>query len=265
MKMGAAEQLKEVAEKRSLVRKLAEVTATVDRVAKSGRNDFHKYDYATEADIAAAVRHGMAERHLALFPDTEDAKFEDIGTKNGTQRMCTAKVRFTVEDGESGETRSFVVYGQGQDAGDKAFYKALTGAEKYALLKLFMIPTGDDPEAESPPAKEQAEKGQLAPQGASRAQAVAQQLKARDAAPTEAAPVVSLRPPSAETEAPERSRNTEVPFGKNKGRHLCDIDFKDLDWLATKARADVARNDERWHEKNERWLKAIQDEIARRA
>src|SRR5699024_6730814 len=34
----------------------------------------------------------------------------------------------------------------GQDAGDKAVYKAITGATKYALMKVFMIPTGDDPE-----------------------------------------------------------------------------------------------------------------------
>jgi hypothetical protein len=38
--------------------------------------------------------------------------------------------------------------GEGQDAGDKGPYKAMTGAQKYALMKTFMIPTGDDPEAD---------------------------------------------------------------------------------------------------------------------
>ena len=37
----------------ALAKKLAEVMAAVERVPKRGRNDFHKYDYATEADIAA--------------------------------------------------------------------------------------------------------------------------------------------------------------------------------------------------------------------
>jgi hypothetical protein len=32
---------------------------------------------------------------------------------------------------------------------DKGVYKALTGSEKYFLMKAFLIPTGDDPEKES--------------------------------------------------------------------------------------------------------------------
>ena len=40
------------------------------------------------------------------------------------------------------------VPGEGLDAGDKAPYKAMTGALKYALLQSFLLPTGDDPEEE---------------------------------------------------------------------------------------------------------------------
>ena len=47
---------------RSLVRKLAEVMAAVERVPKNGRNEFHKYDYATESDITTAVRAELAKR-----------------------------------------------------------------------------------------------------------------------------------------------------------------------------------------------------------
>ena len=38
--------------------------------------------------------------------------------------------------------------GEGADPGDKAPYKALTGALKYALLQSFLLATGDDPEDE---------------------------------------------------------------------------------------------------------------------
>ena len=38
--------------------------------------------------------------------------------------------------------------GQGLDSGDKAPYKAMTGALKYALLQSFLLATGDDPEEE---------------------------------------------------------------------------------------------------------------------
>lgn len=39
--------------------------------------------------------------------------------------------------------------GYGDDAGDKGIYKALTGAVKYALMKQFLVSTGDDPEGDT--------------------------------------------------------------------------------------------------------------------
>jgi hypothetical protein len=58
-------------------------------------------------------------------------------------------MEFKFIDGETGEELVFHSEGEGQDAGDKGIYKAITGAQKYALMKAFMIPTGDDPEADS--------------------------------------------------------------------------------------------------------------------
>ena len=46
-------------------------------------------------------------------------------------------------------TLDFQSIGTGADSGDKAPYKATTGAIKYALLTAFLIPTGDDPENDS--------------------------------------------------------------------------------------------------------------------
>jgi hypothetical protein len=49
---------------------------------------------------------------------------------------------------DSDEILSVPSYGEGRDSGDKAPYKALTGALKYALIQTFLIATGDDPEEE---------------------------------------------------------------------------------------------------------------------
>lgn len=149
---------------KSLVRKLAEVMAEVGRVPKRGRNEFHHYDYATEADIAEAVRAGLASRRVMMIPSVESLSFRELDTKGGgKQTVATVSVRYRVYDGDSGESLDIgPICGEGQDAGDKATYKALTGATKYALLKTFLIPTGDDPEAETaapsshPPAHERA-------------------------------------------------------------------------------------------------------------
>ena len=50
---------------------------------------------------------------------------------------------------DSGEMIDGTYHGAGEDKGDKAIYKAITGALKYILTTSFLIPTGDDPENET--------------------------------------------------------------------------------------------------------------------
>lgn len=125
---------------KGLIRKLAEVMNSVERIAKRGHNAHFGYDFATESDITAAVRSGMATRHLMMVPSVESMSWR------AQEKICCVMVRFTIHDGESGETLSFLIPGEGQDSGDKAIPKSLTSATKYALLKLYLLPTGDDPE-----------------------------------------------------------------------------------------------------------------------
>jgi ERF superfamily protein len=162
--------------KRSLVRKLAEVMGAVERVAKMGRNDFHKYDYVTEADLADAVRGELSKRQVFIFPnikrceriplDVETMKWEGnqkVPSIRKTQ-LTEIDVEWTFVDGESGEERTIAVPGIGEDNVDKGFYKAFTGSEKYMLMKCFLIPTGDDPERESKDERKEVRKEQKAAQ-----------------------------------------------------------------------------------------------------
>lgn len=121
--------------------KLAEVMAEVGRVPKRGRNEFHKYDYATEADIVDAVRGALSSRSVSLVPSVRQV------IRDGT--LTTALMAFQFTDGETGETATYEWAGTGDDKGDKGLYKAMTGALKYFLLKTFLLPTGDDPEADT--------------------------------------------------------------------------------------------------------------------
>ena len=132
----------------NLIQKLAAVMAQIERVPKNGRNQFHNYDYATEADISDAVRSAMARYGVMLIPSVKKVEWREVETKGGVkERLVTLTVEFTATDGQT-EFR-FEILGEGQDRSDKATYKAMTGANKYALLKLFQIPTGDDPETDS--------------------------------------------------------------------------------------------------------------------
>lgn len=135
--------------KSSLVIKLARVMDEVKYIEKRGWNKFNNYKYATESDVSEKVREVLAEHKVIMLPDVvEHSTREHTNRRGNTEYIATVKVKFTFIDGETGEQLSIHSVGEGQDAGDKAVYKAITGATKYALMKAFMIPTGDDPEGD---------------------------------------------------------------------------------------------------------------------
>lgn len=132
------------AEPMKLIAKLAKVMALIGTVAKRGRNTSQNYSYATEADIVEAVREHLSTAGIVLIPSVEKLEWREIQGRNGAIAIATAHMSFTFTDGEDSVTYRMV--GEGMDSGDKNTYKAMTGAEKYALMKFFLIPTGDDPE-----------------------------------------------------------------------------------------------------------------------
>jgi len=133
----------------SLYLKLAEVMAEIGYVKKNGYNSFHKYHYVTEADLVDAVRAKLAARNVVLIPSLSGIDERSIKTSGGKEStVTTARIAFTFCDGDSGETHTAEWAGCGEDAADKGLYSAMTGAEKYFLMKAFMIATGDDPEAD---------------------------------------------------------------------------------------------------------------------
>lgn len=133
---------------KNLIQKLAEITNEIERIPKNGHNDFHNYDYALESDIKDVVRPLLVAQNLFMLSDEKSRSVTEIKTQKGTQQLVTLEIEYTIFDGDTGETIKFTGFGDGQDAGDKAVYKAKTGALKYALTSLFLIPTGDDPETE---------------------------------------------------------------------------------------------------------------------
>lgn len=64
---------------------------------------------------------------------------------------------------------------------------------------------------------------------------------------------------------PERSKATQVKFGRTKGKYLCEIPKEDLDWQLAAAQKSVAAKDPKWGELNQKWLATVQNEVSRRA
>ena len=133
--------------KKSLASKIAKVMEEVGYVPKGGTNQAQGYKFVQASAVADKVREQLAKLNVSMTPTTIDVISEGV-TPSGKQALLTLRFTWTLTDGDSGETISFQSIGTGADSGDKAAYKAATGALKYALLTGFLIPTGDDPEAD---------------------------------------------------------------------------------------------------------------------
>lgn len=132
----------------SLHKKLAEVLTAVGYIEKAGTNASQGYKYVMAAQVADKVRDEFAKRNLTMLP-TNIEVVESGLTPSAKQVLTTLRVTWTITDADSNSSISFQSVGSGSDSTDKAVYKAMTGALKYALLLGFLIPTGDDPEHES--------------------------------------------------------------------------------------------------------------------
>jgi hypothetical protein len=130
-----------------LAAKIAQVMEAVGYVAKTGTNSAQGYKFVQASAVADKVREQLVKFNVSMTPTQIDVISEGL-TPSGKQALLTLRFTWTLTDGDSGETLAFQSVGTGADSGDKAAYKAATGALKYALLTAFLIPTGDDPEAD---------------------------------------------------------------------------------------------------------------------
>lgn len=130
--------------------KLVKVMADCAYNQKNGTNDFHRYKYATAADVLEKVNTSLVKHGLAVTAQAELIDLRDVVTlKGNTERLATVKTTLTVIDSESGKTITCSGLGSGQDHGDKAAIKACTASIKYAYMLTLAMATGDDQEADS--------------------------------------------------------------------------------------------------------------------
>lgn len=135
-----------------LARKFIEVMKECSYVEKNGTNTYHKYQYATSADVLAKVNASLVKHGIASVAVPDLLDMTDITTAKGNmEKLATVQMNITLIDTESGETFTITGIGSGQDSGDKAVMKAETAAIKYAYMLSLAISTGDDPEADMQP------------------------------------------------------------------------------------------------------------------
>src|SRR5262249_50822027 len=83
---------------------------------------------------------------VVMIPQLQSISTET--PRSSSERIARIVMSYKFVDAKSGEELTVRVAGEGADPGDKAPYKAMTGALKYALLQSFLLATGNDPEDE---------------------------------------------------------------------------------------------------------------------
>lgn len=115
---------------------------------KDGRNKFDNYNYFSEAQYKKLFTDLFSDCGLEMSCDEE--LIEEIAGTEKSKFGRRVKMTFTLSDIDTGYSETTHSSGEGFDRGDKALYKAKTGALKYWLANTWMVATGDDAEAGSP-------------------------------------------------------------------------------------------------------------------
>lgn len=134
--------------------KITEELKTVEKSLNVKVTDKSSYKAVSERDVLDAVK--PLEVKYGVYSYAFDRNVIDSGVLTSTRREYEVKqlylrletiYRFVNVDNPT-EYIDIKSYGDGIDTGDKATGKAMTYADKYALLKAYKISTGDDPDQE---------------------------------------------------------------------------------------------------------------------
>ena len=142
----------------NIYQRMSAITKEINRVAKNLSVDAGKSSYKAvgEADVLEAVKPAEDKYGVYSYPFDRDIVESGVITSESTyqgqtrqrnQQFMRLRVvyRFVNID-KPEEYIDVATYGDGLDSGDKAPGKAMTYADKYALLKAYKITTGDDPD-----------------------------------------------------------------------------------------------------------------------
>lgn len=153
-------QIKEL----NLFEKLTLITQEIGVIEKNLNVQVNKnasYKAVSERDVLDAVKPIEKKYRVYSYPSkreiidrdvlTKETEYNGTITRTNTIFMRTETTYRFVNIDKPEEFIETIVYGDGLDTGDKAPGKAMTYADKYALMKAYKLSTGDDPDKEASP------------------------------------------------------------------------------------------------------------------
>lgn len=157
---------KEEIKKLNLYEKMLLITEEIGVVEKNLKvaiNKSNSYKAVSERDVLDAVKPMERKYRVYSFPvkrevidrDTllKETEYNGNITRTNTLFMRIDTTYRFINIDNPDEYIETTVYGDGLDTGDKAPGKAMTYADKYALMKAYKLSTGDDPDKDPSPEK----------------------------------------------------------------------------------------------------------------
>ena len=172
--------------KLSIVQRMANATNDIKGVAKNltvQTSATGSYKAVGETDVLVAVRDAEQKNGIYSYPasrDLMDAQIVEKQTKSGVRTEYFMRLKTVYRFVNIDDPTDYIEvtsYSDGIDSGDKACGKAMTYGDKYALLKAYKIPTGDDPDQWGSDDNAGKPRGCTAPQKPTREQLTARILK----------------------------------------------------------------------------------------
>lgn len=142
----------------NIFEKLSAISLEISAVAKNLSVGVGKSTYKAvgEADVLAAVRPAEAKFRVYSYPlrrtIIETGVLESTNYNGEVKKQLFERIEVTYRFVNMDKPDDFIditSYGDGIDSGDKSVGKAMTYADKYALLKAYKIITGEDPDKDA--------------------------------------------------------------------------------------------------------------------
>lgn len=146
-------------EEKNIYERLLLISTELQTVAKNlevsmGKNG--KYKAVGEADVLRAVKPLELKHRVYSYPIEreiiESGTLESLDYNGNVKKQLFERIRVVYRFINIDKPEEFIditSYGDGIDSGDKSVGKAMTYADKYALLKAYKMVTGDDPDQEA--------------------------------------------------------------------------------------------------------------------
>lgn len=128
----------------NIYQRLHAIMQDVGYIQKENKKVNNQYTFVSHDAVTAKMRKSFLKHGVMAVPN-----FFDI-SQDGNKTMCSVGFVFiNIEKPEDRVTVDCAGFGQGIDPQDKGAGKAMSYAVKYALLKMFSLETGDDPEKDN--------------------------------------------------------------------------------------------------------------------